>query len=192
MAPINDEPAAAGPAPAHGVRVRVEQPEDGDAIAAVVSAAFDSRAHARLVHAIRSSEHFIPDLTFVAEREGEIVGHVMLSYAELHDLARRHRVVTLSPLAVELDRQRQGIGSALVRTACDAAEDRREPLILVEGDPRFYGRFGFEPAAPHGIEFTLPSWAPEEAGQVLRLTGYDPEMRGRVVYPAAFDAVGEV
>lgn len=127
----------------------------------------------------------------VAEREGEIVGHVMISHAKLHSGVATHQVATLSPLAVEPERQRQGIGSMLVRDVVAAAERSGEPLVLVEGDPRFYGRFGFEPAAPHGIEFTLPSWAPEEAGQVLRLTGYDPEMRGRVVYPAAFDVEGE-
>lgn len=176
---------------APSVQIRAERPGDRDAIARVVAAAFDSEAHARLVEAIRSSANFIADLALVAEEAGDVVGYVMISHAELDDGVARRRVATLSPLAVRPDRQGQGIGSALVRTACDEAKERGEPLILVEGDPRFYGRFGFEPAVPHGIGFTLPSWAPEEAGQVLRLTGDDPCLRGRVVYPAAFDVVSE-
>jgi hypothetical protein len=40
---------------------------------------------------------------------------------------------------------------------------------------------------PLGLHINLPSWAPSEAGQVLRLHNYDPSLRGRVVYPAAFD-----
>ncbi len=54
---------------------------------------------------------------------------------------------------------------------------------MLEGSPRFYGRLGFEYAAPLGIEMILPSWAPAEAAQVLRLATYHPSIRGRVVYP---------
>ena len=59
-----------------------------------------------------------------------------------------------------------------------------DPLVVLEGDPRFYGRIGFEHSDPHGIHITLPSWAPAEAAQVMLLTAYDPTIRGRVVYPA--------
>jgi putative acetyltransferase len=78
-----------------------------------------------------------------------------------------------------------------VRAVAAAADDRGEPLVVLEGSPVFYGRLGFEHALPYGIEITLPSWAPPEAAQVLRLRSYDPALRGRVVYPPAFDAVSE-
>ena len=58
-----------------------------------------------------------------------------------------------------------------------------------KGVPAYYGRFGFEPAPAHGIHIKLPSWAPPEAAQVLRLKNYDPSIRGQVVYPPAFDGV---
>ncbi|MEY2405696.1 MAG: putative acetyltransferase, partial [Acidimicrobiaceae bacterium] len=44
-------------------------------------------------------------------------------------------------------------------------------------------------SVPHGIRIDLPSWASPEAAQVLRLRSYDPSIRGRVVYPPAFDEV---
>jgi putative acetyltransferase len=87
--------------------------------------------------------------------------------------------------------QRRGIGSALVLDAITRAEARGEPLVVLEGSPAFYGRLGFEYSVPHGIHMTLPSWAPPEAAQIRKLTSYDPRLRGRVVYPPAFDDVVE-
>ena len=62
---------------------------------------------------------------------------------------------------------------------------------MLEGSPAFYGRLGFEPAAAYGLILPLPSWAPPEAAQVLRLADDAPVPRGRVVYPPAFDTVSE-
>ena len=64
--------------------------------------------------------------------------------------------------------------------------------MVLEGDPAYYARFGFEHAKPLGIELPLPDWAPSEAGQVALLDAYDaddPSLRGAAVYPAAFDGV---
>ena|SRR5881275_2980666 len=63
--------------------------------------------------------------------------------------------------------------------------------VALEGDPRYYSRFGFEHSVRYGIHITLPSWAPPEAAQVLRLMHYDPAIRGTVVYPPAFDTLEE-
>jgi predicted N-acetyltransferase YhbS/2-polyprenyl-3-methyl-5-hydroxy-6-metoxy-1,4-benzoquinol methylase len=184
---------AVGPAPSHPVpRIRAETPDDHDAIAQVVAAAFGSPAEARLVDAIRASPEYVPELALVAEIDGRVVGHVMISFAALvDDLGARRRVAMLSPLAVSPDRQRAGIGGALVREVTARAASRGEPLVVLEGSPTYYARFGFEPSAARGIELPLPSWAPADAAQVLRLTGVAETMRGRVVYPPAFDAVAE-
>ncbi len=171
--------------------IRAERSEDRAAIALVVTAAFGSPVEARLVTAIRASAGFIPELSLVAELEHRIVGHVMISAASLGDGDAHHRIVTLSPLAVAPDVQRRGIGSALVREVTARADQRGEALVVLEGAPAFYGRFGFEPSAPHGIHLALPSWAPPQAGQVLRLRAYDPSFRGQVVYPPSFDEVVE-
>ena len=115
----------------------------------------------------------------------------MISYVGLLDGDTEHRIASLSPLAVAPDAQRRAIGSALVREVTARADARGEPLVVLEGSPVFYGRLGFEHCVPHGIEITLPSWAPPEAAQMMRLRTYDPSLRGRVVYPPAFDAVTE-
>lgn len=104
-------------------------------------------------------------------------------------LAVVHDVLTLSPLAVAPEQQRHGIGSALVREVLAAAARTSAPLVTLEGSPAYYGRLGFGPAADAGIGMRLPDWAPREAAQVYRLPGYRPEVRGRLIYPPAFDAV---
>jgi putative acetyltransferase len=77
----------------------------------------------------------------------------------------------------------------LVRAVTAVVDSADEPMIVLEGSPRYYPRFGFEYAVPLGITIQLPDWAPAEAAQVLRLRRYDPAVRGQLVYPAAFDVV---
>jgi putative acetyltransferase len=113
----------------------------------------------------------------------------MLSYVDLVDGDARHRVLTLSPLSVVPGSQRRGIGSALVTAAIEKADERREPLIMLEGHPDYYTRFGFRPSRQLGITVPLPDWAPDEAGMVRPLSAYDPSIRGKIVYPPAFDVV---
>ena len=173
------------------VTIRAETSGDVPSIAAVVALAFGSEAEARLVARIRASAQFVPDWSLVAEVMGEVAGHVMISYATIVDGERERRVAMLSPLAVAPARQRQGIGSALVRAVTARADGAGEPLVVLQGDPAYYGRLGFEPAAAYGIEMPLPSWAPPEAAQVMRLESYDSTVRGRVIEPAAFDEVAE-
>jgi putative acetyltransferase len=115
----------------------------------------------------------------------------MLSYVELEDGDRMHRVLTMSPVSVVPSAQRRGIGGRLIRAAIERADERGEPLIVLEGSPRYYPRFGFRYSKPFGITIDLPSWAPKEASMVLPLTRYRPDIRGRVVYPPPFDVVAE-
>ena len=174
-----------------GLLIRPERPADFPAIRALVAGAFGSDAEADLVEAIRASEHYIAEMALVAELDGQVIGHVMISGATLRSSAGDRSIVMLSPLAVTPSHQKTGVGSALVRAAAAIADERAEPLCVVEGDPAYYGRFGFEPSYQHGIEITVPDWAPREAGQVLRLAAYDSSLTGSVVYPPAFDVVAE-
>ena len=173
------------------VVVEPETTADHAAVREVVRRAFDTQSEVPdLVDAIRSSPEYVPELSLVARQGGTVVGHVMLSHAYLvADDGARRRILTLSPLAVHPEHQRQGVGSALVRAGLAAADARGEPLVTLEGSPDYYPRFGFEVAAAHGVAIRLPDWAPPEAGMVARLTAYDPVLRGRLEYPPAFDLV---
>jgi len=171
--------------------IRPEQPADHEAIRRVVAAAFNSASEADLVEAIRAAPEYIAELALVAEIDGQVVGHVMVSYTNLDDGTTRHQIFQLSPLAVAPDHQGSGVGSALVRGVLERANALGAEFVVLEGDPRYYGRFGFEPAAPYGILINLPDWAPPEAAQLCRLSDAPPSVSGRVIYPASFDTVTE-
>lgn len=175
----------------HAGDLIVRPEEDGDraAVAEVVTSAFGAPLEARLVDAIRASEEYLPSLALVATLGGAVVGHVMVSGARLIDGGTTHDIGVLAPLAVAPAQHRRGIGGALVRAVIAGGDALGLPLIVLEGSPAYYGRFGFEPAAAFGIGITLPDWAPAEAGQVCRLAAYRPDLRGLVQYPATFDDV---
>lgn len=163
--------------------MRAERPGDEDAIGNVTTAAFGKQREARLVEAIRASDGFVSELSLVAELDGEVVGHVLLSYVGLEGDSRR--VLELGPLAVAPEQQRRGIGSALVREALRVADERGEPLVLVLGHPWYYPRFGFRPASQLGIAAPDPE-LPDDVFMAVPLQAYDPALRGRVILPPAF------
>lgn len=131
-------------------------------------------------------------LSLVAERAGRVVGHIMFSRSLLDAPRRLVEVQVLSPLAVLPEMQKQGIGSALVRSGLTTLTQRAVPLVFLEGDPAYYSRFGFVAGADLG--FRKPSLRiPDAAFQVFKLPAYEPWMTGTLVYSEPFwrhDAVG--
>lgn len=174
---------------------RADQAAEVEQIATVLTAAFaDTGQVAGMVAGIRASARYHPALALVAEHpSGGIVGFVMVSGATVRNAAGEHPIAMLTPLAVAPGHQRSGVGGALVRAALAVAEAAGVPFVVLEGSPAYYTRFGFEPAAPHGIDIHLPAWAPPEAAQVAFLTRHDPTAtwwRGEVVYPPPVAALG--
>ena len=170
--------------------IRPERAADHAAIAEVVRAAFVRHPDevALFVERIRASDEFIPELALVAEDASGVVAHVMLSWVGVEG-ASRTRILNLTPMSVRPDRQRTGVGTQLIWDALGRAEAAGEPAVLVEGIPGYYPRFGFEQAGPLG--FIPPNPAiPVEAFMVKRLPGFSPDLAGRIVYTAAFDALG--
>jgi putative acetyltransferase len=118
-------------------------------------------------------------------RPGLVVGHVLLSRVAIAGLDEP--ILALAPMAVRPEFQRQGVGSALVRSALDTAEALEEPLVVVLGHPWFYPRFGFKRASRYGI-FPSEDW-PDAAFMAKPLTRWSRVLRGRVVFPSTFDGV---
>lgn len=163
--------------------IRRERPEDEAEISRVIDAAFGDRDTATFAEQIRASPGYVPELAFVVEEEGEIVAHTMLSRVRVE--GPDVDVLILTPMSVRPDRQRQGVGSALVEAALAAADERGEPFVLVEGVPFYYPQLGFRSATEVGLERPDPK-IPDAAWMVCLLRAYDPALRGRVVYPPFF------
>ena len=167
--------------------IRPETPEDIDVIADLHRAAFNGTAEAELVDAIRRSAHFIPNLSLVAELNGQVVGHVLLSRVDLVPLSGEAiPFLALAPVAVRPMHQGRGIGTLLTRAGLALADARgMEAGVAVLGAPEFYRRFGFVAAEADGIDGLWK--APAGVFQVLPLSAADGDLpEGVVSYPAAF------
>jgi putative acetyltransferase len=175
---------------AEAVVIRPELEADHAVVAEVVRAAFVKHPDevASFVERLRASEHFVPELALVAEDSSGVIAHVILSWVGVEG-GSRPRILNLTPMSVRPDRQRIGVGTRLILEALRRAAAAGEPAVMVEGISAYYPRFGFERASALGFTAPHPK-IPDKAFMVKRLPGYTPDLAGRIVYPAAFDALG--
>jgi len=173
--------------------VRQERAEDHEAVREVHTRAFgDSERVPTLVDALRTAQTLLAPLSLVATVGERVVGHVMLSACWLDALPRLVDVLSLSPLGVLPEFQRQGIGTRLVAHALTETDSRGIPLVFLEGSPHYYGKRGFADAKKLG--FRPPTLRyPPGAFQVAKLSSYEEWMTGTFVYSDVFwalDCVG--
>lgn len=105
-----------------------------------------------LLHNLRKSADFIPELDYVAVADGELAGNIVYSKAAVIDATgARHAVITFGPVSVLPSFQKRGVGSALIRHTLKIAEETGFAAVLIYGDPRYYRRFGFRCAEKYDI-----------------------------------------
>ena len=164
--------------------IRVARDEDWPEILEVHRAAFAPEDVPRIAQELRDrADLYEPELSLVAEEDGRVVGHVMNTWNEIE--GSDVRVLQFSPLGVLPEYQRRGHGSALVRASLEAVDALGEPLLLVEGNPAYYGRFGFVRADELGL-LPPPEALHESAVQVAILDPEKPLPQGRIVYSEPF------
>ena len=127
--------------------IRPEGLADLAAIHDLVQAAFASAEHSDgteqdLVDALRRGHAFIPELSLVAEEDETLLGHILFTKMKVGD----REALALAPLAVRPGRQRQGIGSALIREGHRRAAALGYGCSVVLGSETYYPRFGYVPA----------------------------------------------
>jgi putative acetyltransferase len=163
--------------------IRPQRDEDAAAIRQVHLAAFPTPAEADLVERLRASGKAVIEL--VALDGDSVVGHILFSPVALEPLAGTVGL-GLAPLAVLPDHEKHGVGRRLIQNGLAECHKWGAGFVVVMGDPPYYSRFGFEPAANHGLRseydagdafmvFKLASGALPPAGTLVK---YAPEFAG--------------
>lgn len=169
------------------ILIRTETPADYDQVREINIQAFGNREdEAHLVDRIRKSEGFIPYLSLVAEAEGSIVGHLLLSKAAVINDEEPHEVIVLAPIAVRPTHQRQGVGKRLIDEGLLRCKELGFGLVLLIGHPTYYPKFGFKPARPIGLELKQFD-VPDDVFMVYEvLENTRRRIEGELQYPKAF------
>ena len=109
------------------------------------------------VHTMRSHPDFIPELAFVAEKDGEIIGNIMYTKAWLEDEnGRRKEILSFGPLCVHPAYQRQKVGKLLIEHSFDAARKMGYDVNINFGNPGNYVSRGFVSCKKKNVSFVVP------------------------------------
>ncbi len=176
------------------MRIRLAHADEWPAVLGVVREAFAQTEphYLELVERIYDSPDFVPQLSFVAELDGALMGNLILSKIPLHTATGEVQARLLSEFAVLPERRHHGVGSALIRHGLRGAERGMASMVLAAGPPSYFQRFGFRRAADLGVappNETIPA----EDFQMVPLPQYDPAVdRGFTTLPAYFGESGVV
>jgi predicted N-acetyltransferase YhbS len=129
-----------------------------------------------LTHKLRQCPSYVPELHYVAELEGKLVGHILYCVSKIvDDTGKEYETLTFGPLSTLPEYQNQGIGKALMKHTFEEAKRLGYRAILIFGHPDYYPRMGFRPAAEFGIS--------DQDGE-----SYDPFM-AYPLYECALDGI---
>jgi putative acetyltransferase len=161
--------------------IRPEMSNDYESITRVTLAAFtgkfsDNPNEHLIVKGLR--EAGVLSLSLVAEKDGEIVGHVAFSVVLID--GENKGWYGLGPISVLPEFQKQGVGSKLIREGLSRIRDLGAKGCVLEGSPEYYQRFGF--TAYHGLIYEGAP-APE---YFMAIPFYDEVPNGKVEYHTAF------
>lgn len=137
--------------------IRLEEPKDYRAVENLTREAFWNQNvpgcdEHYLVHKMRSHEDFIPELAFVLECDGEIVGNIMYTKANLVDEAgNRKPILSFGPVSVLPACQRKGYGKALIEYSCEKAVSMGYDTIVIFGNPDNYVSRGFKSCKKYNV-----------------------------------------
>ena len=139
------------------IQIRLEQPADYREAEQVTREAFwnyysPGCMEHYLLHIMRSSPNFVPELNFVAVADGQIIGNIvfMKSFI-LGDDGKHYEVLSMGPISILPAFQRNGVGRMLIEHARAVAKEVGYRAILLCGDPSYYTKVGFTAAEHFGI-----------------------------------------
>jgi virginiamycin A acetyltransferase len=167
------------------INIRLEQPSDFAAVEKITYEAFRNASQASgkealLAHKMRTIHAFAPELDFVTEISGNVVGNIMYAKSKITGETGEWETLTFGPVSVLPTYQRQGIGTALIEHSLSSARAMGFRAVLIFGHENYYPRFGFWDAAEYGI--TTPEGENFPAFMALPLyEGALDGVRGRLI-----------
>lgn len=137
--------------------IRREEPRDYEVVETITRNAFYNLyvpgcVEHYLVHTMRGHEDFIPELDFVLELNGEIVGYIMYTKATLTDAQGQEKdILTFGPLCIAPEYQRRGFGKLLMRHSFEKALAMGYDTVVIFGTPSNYVSSGFVSCKKHNV-----------------------------------------
>lgn len=170
--------------------IKQEKPSDYKAIAQIIEEAFRDEPYSDhneqlLVEKLRMSKDFIPELSLIAEQNGEIIGHILLTKIKIINKSKTFDSLALAPVSVKPGFQKKGIGGMLITESHKKAKILGHRSIVLLGHENYYPRFGYKLASNFGIK--IPFDAPDENCMAIELVENAlKSVSGIVQYPKAF------
>ena len=130
-----------------------ERPIDAALIEPLLDKCFGSERVKKSAYEIRKNIEPLSELSFVAIKGDKLLATIRYWPITIGD---KTPALLLGPIAVEPDLQGKGIGVRLIRESLKVAEELGHQLIVLVGDPEYYGQFGFENAAVRGFQLPGP------------------------------------
>ncbi len=138
------------------IDIRRETPQDWYQVELMTQHAFWNKHHMGcdehyLLHKLRQDKDYLPELSAIAVKNGEIIGCIMYSKARVVDGDKVHEILTFGPLCVEPKWQGCGVGELLLKETMDLAARKGYKGIVIFGEPDYYPRIGFKTCDHFGI-----------------------------------------
>jgi putative acetyltransferase len=135
------------------MNIRFAQETDLDSILKVIETAFSDEENKVIMNLVEElhRETTSPSIkSLVAEVDNQVIGYVSYSPIFLKSDSSICGYI-LAPLAVSSEHQKQGVGSNLIKSGIDMLTKDGANVLLVYGDPAYYGRFGFKEEIGHSF-----------------------------------------
>jgi len=107
-----------------------------------------------LIHQLRRDPDFVPELDFVMEKDGRLIGQNVFVRAEIRaDDGRQIPIMTMGPICICNELKRKGYGKILLDYSLEKAKELGCGALCFEGNIAFYGKSGFTYASEYGIRY---------------------------------------
>lgn len=107
-----------------------------------------------VLHCYRDDPAFVPELDFVMELDGELIGQVIYVRSEiLCEDGRKVPIMTFGPISIAPAYKRKGYGKRLLEYSMAQARKLGAGALAITGNIDFYGKSGFVPAKTKGVRY---------------------------------------